>query len=354
MFNPSALRLLVIVMLIFVPPLFFGGDTGNRAGFDASHRRNLAANSPDHVFIGSSLLLSRMDTRHFSEMTGGQSGYILGDVASMSALWFLWLKNSLIPSAIKPKTVFLFFRRTDLTDPIYGTESLFVREKIRANSIGEEPVIERVFAANKDFISRFGEWLLKLYPIQETWQKRGKWFMDSAGYFFMLPGYADYKWRSIIAPETVTRAERVKMMRLRAEFSRDMATKVFADNNLRIQNERYVKPVVYKGRYDFARRLPLSFLPDIVRLAKEADLNLVLVQMQSRPNRDGSITGGVATERYTADLAAYAEQNGVLLYDFTGDSEITWSMYQDGGHIAAEYKRTWTEIFVKRLGEHLR
>jgi hypothetical protein len=353
MINMPVLRLFIIVVLIFVTPMLVGGGQSSRAVFDRVHRDNLVVIKPDHVFIGSSLLLSRMDLNHFNTVTNGETGYILGDVASLSALWFLWLKNSLIASEIQPKRVFIFFRYTELTDPVYGTGSLFVREKIQKNSSESEPYYERVSSYHKGLIVHLKEWFLWLYPIQEVWHKSARWLIDSAGYMFVLPDYIAYKWRTIFNPKQVARADVVRMLAARKSLRSDIADKIFTSSNMRKQNDRISKSSTANSKFNFKERLPISFLPEIVRLGREAGLNMVFVRMKSRPNRDNSFLQDLPLLGYMEDLAKYAKENGIIFHDFTGDENIHRSMYQDDGHIAPKFMKLWTENFVMRFAEHL-
>ncbi|MBF0445412.1 MAG: DUF1574 family protein [Magnetococcales bacterium] len=350
----SLLRLFAIILLIFVTPMLVVGDKSSRFEFDPGHRQNLAKIKPDYVFIGSSMLVSRMDVDHFNTIMDGKIGYMLSDVGALSSLWFLWLKNSLIASGVKPKVVFIFFRHTALTNPAQNSSSVFIMEKIQKNSLDSEPIYDQVMGYHKDFFDLMREWLLKLYPIQDFWHKDVNWIVDSAGFLFGLPEYASYKYQAFVHPEQITTKQRRAMMAAREALKSRIAYEVFTDKNQRDQKNHISKSFTAESQLNFKKRLPLSFLPQIVRLGKEAGLKLVFVRIKSRPNRNNSVSKSLLMDRYIADLSQYAEKNGIAFHDFTQDHNITFPMYNDGAHIAPEYMKFWTENFVVRLGEHLK
>jgi hypothetical protein len=350
---PALLRLLAIFLFIFVTPMFLGGGFDSRVGFDGSHKNKITQSKPDYVFIGSSMLVSRLDVNHFNTLLPQQTGYLLGDVGSLSALWYLWLKNSLIASKVRPKTVFILFRRTALTNPTDDTSSLLARRSIYQNSQEQESVYNRVMGYHKGYLDYLEEWFLRLYPIQEKWYLEARWLIGSVGYLAALPEYREYKWQSLRHPEQIKSQDIRKIMTRRESFSGLMEKEVFSSSNQRDQKGRHEPDEIVNAHYDFKKRLPLSFVPEMVRLGHKAGLKLVFVRIQSRPNRDNSITPSRLMDKYMVDFSEYAQRNGIFIHDFTGDPKIPWSHYQDGGHIAPPYKKQWTENFVRKLGEHL-
>jgi hypothetical protein len=352
--HSSLLRLFAIIFLIFVTPVLVVSDKSSLFSFDPGHRQKLAKIEPEYVFIGSSMLVSRMDIDHFNTIIDGQTGYMLADVGALSSLWYLWMKNSLIASGVKPKAVFIFFRHTAITNPADNSSSVFIMEKIQKNSLDSEPVYDQVMGYHKDFFDLMSEWLLKLYPIQDFWHKGVNWIVDSAGFLFGLPEYASYKYRAIFHPEQISGKQRRAMMAARENLKYRMTHEVFTVKNQRDQKNRISQSFTGESQLNFKERLPLSFLPHIVRLGKEAGLKLVFVRIRSRPNRDNSISTSLLLDRYIADLSQYAEKNGIAFHDFTQDPNLIFSMYNDGAHIAPNYMKFWTDNFVARLGEHLK
>lgn len=108
------------------------------------------------------------------------------------------------------------------------------------------------------------------------------------------------------------------------------------------------------GRFDFATRLPRSFLPLIIDVAKRAQIPLVFVRVQRRPTPAGPPEQSPRLTKYIHDLREYLRQEGVGFYDFTGDPELPLALYGDGDHIAPGALAASTENFHRRLGDLLR
>jgi hypothetical protein len=53
-------------------------------------------------------------------------------------------------------------------------------------------------------------------------------------------------------------------------------------------------------------------------------------------------------QRYLRDLRQYLESNGAVLHDDWGDPELPLSVYEDGDHVKRDFKRLYTELFVRR------
>ncbi|MBF0417638.1 MAG: hypothetical protein HQL86_05245, partial [Magnetococcales bacterium] len=87
---------LLILAVILVPPALIRTQR-EALRFDDHHLRQLKSLQPDYVFVGSSTLLSRIDPEQIALLRPGTRAYLLGEVGSMSALWYLWIKNSLLP-----------------------------------------------------------------------------------------------------------------------------------------------------------------------------------------------------------------------------------------------------------------
>lgn len=350
----SLLSLMIVLIVILLPPSLLREEWGKRA-FDDSHVKQLTALRPDYVFIGSSTMVSRIDANHLSELRPGETGYILGDVGSLTSLWYLWLKNSLIQSKINPKRVFILFRDTDLTNPEEETNTLINKKKIAKNSLGDEVVFNTILNYHKSPQDHLRDWLLDVYPIQETWRDFAFWFLDSICLSFSMPGYAHYQWNRIFHPEKISQSDANFFLKARFDFKREMAQRLFHSGNQRVFKVRAAYSDPSDKRYDFDKRVAHSFLPEMIRLAKEASLKLVFVRLESMPNMDGSPkVPSSETLDYLSKLIEYLKKEEVDFHDFEGDRDFEWAMYLDGGHIKAAYKKFYTEHLVKTLPEYFK
>ena len=75
---------------------------------------------------------------------------------------------------------------------------------------------------------------------------------------------------------------------------------------------------------------------------------IVKTAQQIKELASGDLIEALATDPGSvADFKAWAEENGALFRDDTGDSEMTLDLYEDGDHVAD--RRRYTDIFRKRL-----
>lgn len=350
----SGWSIVLLMALVLLPPALIR-ERSAPLSFDDSHLQALIRQQPDYLFIGSSSMMSRIDPVEVRRLTS-REGYLLGELGTQSALWYLWLKNSLIASRITPKRVFVLFRETELTNPVDETTSLVNQEKIARNRRPDDHHFDAILSHHTTLIDRFRAGLRDLYPIQETWRKAGVWLLDSVGFLFAEPGYPAYLWDRRFHPERVTQARIEAFWQARVAFKARMAGALFHSGNQRVLA---VAPDAGSSsdsvREDFPARVSHSFLPEMIRLAQAASLSLVFVRLDNMPNLDGSPRYvSPRSAAYLADLKAYLAQAQVGFHDFDEDPAFRWEHYLDSGHIKPEFKPFYTDHFVKTLAEHFR
>jgi hypothetical protein len=99
---------------------------------------------------------------------------------------------------------------------------------------------------------------------------------------------------------------------------------------------------------DFDGQVGRSFLPDLIQLAKDHDVQLVLVRMRIlRFVAPGSEPP--ALRDYNEKLAAYLADNGVVYLDYSGEQSLTRETFADPLHMNDQGKA----IFTDMLGEDL-
>ncbi|MBF0261824.1 MAG: hypothetical protein HQL97_08340 [Magnetococcales bacterium] len=344
----------LILAVILVPPALIRGQR-EPMRFDDRHLRQLQTLQPEYVFVGSSTLLSRIDPARIGTLRPGTHAYLLGEVGSMSALWYLWVKNSLLPSGVRPKVLFIHFRDTELTDPIDETGSVVGQEKIARNRVGDERLFDRVMGYHKGVIGRLREGLLRLYPIQETWRKSGLWLIDGIGFFAASPEYRVYLRKRLFGSDPITSDEAAEVVAERGRFKARLAGEIFSSANQRVLKGKGGLTGGADERLDFSARLEHAFLPELVRLGKEVAARVIFVRMEPRPPMDdSSLTESGAMGDYQAALRGYLAREGVELHDFNDERAFKFDMYLDGGHIKPEFRSFYTERFVERLSEAFR
>ena len=289
-----------------------------REPFDPTPVNDLARINPGYVVIGDSMA-GRIDGRRLGELTGRRVAPLL-QAGSGSACWYLVLKNWVIASGTKPRVVFIFFRDTNLTDVLF-----------RLNSWLLDPVArEREDELNVVVATRISAPAKRLeLAVERVYQGdlARKW---------VEPALLEWPARVLIPSR-----------RHRTEFLYDMNTRFDLDHQRK--SELADVPVSDEEGADFPRFVNRSVLPLMLRDARAAGLTICFVRVQRRPVGGKPPAQSVAMRRYVRDLQSYIESNGALFHDDNGDPAMTLEMYEDGDHIAREWRAHYTEVFFSRL-----
>jgi len=325
-----------VTCLLVLAPALLVPDLSRREPYIGPmvHRR-LKAVRPRFVFVGNSMLWSRIDDQLLSRLLGGVPVFSIVNFGGMSAIHYLAIKYLLIPSGVHPEKVFIFFRGTTLLDPSFRTTGRYFDTLIKRISPGPDPVFERL--AHGRSVGQAGaadRWLERIFRVQAN----GRPVRD-------LVSRAAFRLAAFI-PAVGRQGDPAGLRRqVNDRFSLNRMAGGMDREALR-QSRGVVMPE------DFDRAAARSFLPPMFELARENGFQLVFIRVQERPPARGPVKDPPEMVRFMARLKDYLEAHGALLYDFTGDPELTLSLYGQGDHIADP--RRYTPIFHRRLRELLR
>ena len=98
-------------------------------------------------------------------------------------------------------------------------------------------------------------------------------------------------------------------------------------------------------RLDFSAQLPRSFLPEIVRICQENNIQLTLVYTKTI-YAEQSEESARMLESYRNDLFQYAAENNINIIDYANDERVLESFFEDSVHMNSEGKHAFTEIFA--------
>ena len=294
------------------------GDFNDKAVSDLQYGK------PTWVFIGDSMMGTRIDPLHLGEISSTHDEVVsfLYHAATGPAWWYLTFKNHLVASGIKPRVVFVFFRDTNLTDTLFRLESQY-GAGLGLDEVAHpaEPELDALVEARRGgFRARVHSAAVSLYQndVATSWLEPGvrRWFVNAR--------YPDPSER-----RRFDRAfsERFDLANLRTDVAADLSD----------ANETA----------DFGRDLPTSVLPLMTALARQHGLQLCFVRVQRRPDGTVPPTQSTALLRYVAALEAWLTANGALFHDDWGDPEQPESIYADGDHVRD--RRHYTALFRRRL-----
>jgi hypothetical protein len=314
------------LLMIFLTPALYRPTLQGKLPFDRSVLDEINGKRADYVFIGNSMLGTRMDEKTLDARLGNNCCYILWTGGAESAWEHQALKNAVIASAHRPKVVFIFFRDTYLTQVSYRSNDAYWW-KIERLSHDDEPELMRAMRESRTWQEQLEYDLGLLYPIQKRREAAAyalEWLANLA------VGSGRVPYGMPVASRYNEPFELGQMKNI--EAADDFAAAARDDFN-----------------DDFDARLPHSLLPSMINLAKDAGITLVFVRVQRRPTPQGPAPQSSQLIRYVAKLRAYLIGNGAGFYDFTGDPQLTLDHYQDGDHIRTDWKAASTELFLRRL-----
>ena len=296
--------LIAYIALPAIPSLALGYESEQ---FDHKSIEKLEQQNPSLIFLGNSILDTRIDPITVSEITGirTQSLAING---SAPGIWYLQLKNIIGKTSIKSPIVYIFFYDNLITQPISTTG--------RSDKNLIEPMLiypdKRFFSISRD-TSWKGHLTLIIYPI-------------------------------------IKRREEIKtyLNQFASLFSSINSESVQFKINSSGRRQILLKPSTRKYN-PFYEEIEKSFLPAIIQIANEKQIDLVLVKTKKNPSISEKIEIQNLQKSYAKNLSSYLKSNGVHFIDMAEVNWIDAAMFYDSAHIRSRYKIHYTELFIENF-----
>jgi hypothetical protein len=313
----SALMLIGMIFVVLIVPAALG-RTHMPEPFDQSAVDDLQSSAADNVFIGNSLLLTRIDPDYLSELTGSTS-VSLAVEGTAPGVWLLQLWNVVTAVENPPSEIFVFFHDDLITrqSEFTGAEDSVLVEKLSNSDTARFGFFDLSKLSLKDKIKYA---FTSIYPIANSNSNQQSQPISSIG--AALVGYNDQ------------------------EFT-DAAESTFSFANIRDQAGIIQQPKFHGDFYDV---IDDSFLPELIRATDDINANLTIVRVAARPNTDGSPNEPESLARYSSDLSIYLVAKDVRYVDMTRHVEsgdIDAAMYYDGYHLKNRFRQTYTEFFAE-------
>jgi hypothetical protein len=322
----SAAAAAAVLLSIVILPALYRPTLLGKLPFDRQLIGELNRRKADYLFIGNSMLGTRIDEKTLEARLGEHCCYVLWTGGAESAWEHQAFKNAVAAAEHKPKVVFVFFRDAYLTRVTYRANGAYWW-KIERLSHDSEPELMRAMRESRNWQDKLEYDFGLLYPVQKRREAADyalEWLAGQA----VTPGHIPYG-----APVAGRYGELFSLDRLKGIEAADDSGPGQDDSSI----------------LDFDARLPKSLLPSMIKLAKDAGIELVFVRVQRRPLVNGPPPQSAELTRYIGGLKQYLAAQGVGFYDFTGDPELTLDHYLDGDHIRSEWKPESTDLFLRRL-----
>jgi len=296
----------------------------------------LARERPDVAVLGNSVMAAAVDADALGEALDLEVADLTLN-GSASALWYLLLKNVVARAEgdARPRAVVLGFRDVFLTEPDYRTGGRY-RTTVDWFADADEPLLDR-----RALLRGTGPLELLALEHWSAWQRRdhlreGAEALAKEGVAARIAGRP---------PGDLTAA----VDRVFAEERKRPDAVTAAQTRAEVQIEPY--------HFDFPAQLDRSLLPEMIRIAREAGVQLVLVRMPNRRSAEARMRAldlpAWATEwlpGYVDALMAHLEREGVDVIDLEGDPRIPFEWYANGDHLGPEPgRREFTRILAEEL-----
>jgi len=305
----------------------FPGQVGPRFDADVSmtHVNEITARQPQVVLLGDSMVEENVDTPALSEKLGREV-YTISYPGSASALWYLSIKNNIAISPNKPPVLVIMFRDTIPTAATYRTDGKFTRAIDTLAGKDEELLIQLAYTNYMNPLEKFAR---QYFPLYE--------------FGFQIRDRVDFFVRYLLPHPLLHCGKRCVDSAVLNIFNFRNMIDPTADDPV-----AQAESILYTGRaLDFYGQVNRSFLPEIIRLCKENDIQLILVRGKTISFADIPKPAGL--DEYIRDLGEYLAQSGVLFVDLEADSRLGSEDYIDRFHIHPEARGIYTQMLADGL-----
>ena len=280
--------------------------------------------SPEYVFIGNSMLGSRVDEKAISRLIPQKKIKFFQYDGSGSSSWYLFTKN-VLPKT-DAKRAYITTIGSHLTCSHYSLRSKnnVIAMLSASPDLREEDDFNSIASSNSST------------PIQDV----REW--ESAQEYNQLKVHIDELFKEL-SRETFNLDsgaidEANKLMRLDA----DNALKSLSDDSLG-END--------SCGFDFDSQIKSSFLPDMVNELNSAGVKGYFIRVKPRPAEDGSVRESEEEAEYYRKLANFIDDSGHIFIDTYEIDPATPDMFRGKAHIDDPVE--FTPIFYNFMKEYL-
>jgi hypothetical protein len=301
-----------------------------RPQFDKYIRRNyvnaIEAQHPDIVLLGDSMLYPAVNQTVLSERLNKKI-MAVGLPGSASTLWYLIVKNNILEAQSPPKYLAIFFRDTMMTVPGYRVTGRYFEQ------IDE-------FAGPKDGELIKRAYLNQMNPLEKLAEA---WFPPFGSRWSIRRGI-DSRIRYTL-PSLKLGCEQACMDNAMEVVFGDMnmARNFLSDALAAADDYLYSNTAL-----NFDQQIGESFLPELIQLTRERNIQLILVRMRIlRFVVPGSEPPGLS--KYNQGLSDYLAANGVIYLDYSRETRLSHDEFADPLHMNSAGQAIFTDLFAQDL-----
>lgn len=289
-----------------------------------SQTRNKLANSATEVVVvGNSMAGYGFDETLFSQISG-KSTINVWRKGTASAWFYLAIKN-LVLTENKPRNLVIIFRDNILTRPNLRTWGRF-KPDIDALVDRDASLLDELAYLNHKNTQYYLSNYLPLFKDRSLWADMVK---------FSIEGFVSQHLLGIEVGQLIS-----------------SLNQLFTSNGILYReagNQSYYSSTLLQPEnLRFAENLESSFLPHIVALCKQHQVELTIVRIQRLVDEEKLRATGLL-ENYIGELGEYAENEGFRFIDFTDKDWLQRKHYTSNDHLNTAGKQQFTREIYRQL-----
>ena len=289
------------------------------------HLEYIQEHHPEIVLIGDSTLFLGVDQGQLTAELGRET-YSIAIPGSGSAVWYLLMKNTIAESAYTPRVVVILFHDTLLTLPAFRTTGLYF-DIVDDYSRRNEPVLlERAYLDQMNPVEKAAQQYFPLFSARREMREG-------------LDRRLRYS-----APALLKCPQNCVDEAINSVFGKQRLNPEALSQAIDAAQQSMYTPKVM----DFDRQVDRSFLPEMIRIATENNIQLVFVRIKTLTFPTVA-TEPAALRAYMTALEVYVLRNHALYVDFSHDERIKDEYFFDDLHLGAEGKEVFTHLLAEEL-----
>jgi hypothetical protein len=324
----------VVLLSIYIPiryQISYPREIGPE--FDPSIRKNFQNDidtiQPDIVLLGDSMLGPAVDSTLLAEQLD-QNIYTISLPGTASTIWYLIIKNNIVLAEHKPKTLVIFFRDSMMTVPGYRVTGRYFELVDEYAGPNDKVLIQRAYLNPMNPLEKFAEGYFPIY--NSRWKIR-----QSMDY------YIRYSLPDLFGCDKDCVDNGMENVFQENNVAPNFLSDALAASDTYLYTDKVL---------NFRQQVDDSFLPEVIRLCKENDIQLILVRMKIM-RFPIPVNEPPALEGYAKQMALYLEQNDVIFFDFAHDPRLTVDDFDDIVHLNEKGRAIFTPILADSLKPYI-
>jgi hypothetical protein len=329
--NYLAITILLFGVLSYFIPIRYNTPYPKTIGpqFDNNVRTifidSLNAERPEFFLLGDSMPGQAIDELTLSAQLG-KKVELVSLPGTASTIWYLIIKNNIVLAEHRPKYLVIFFRDSMMTVPGYRVTGRYFELIDEFATQSDTLLIERAYINQMGFLEKFMEARLPIFGSRWTIRK-------SIDYYIRYP-----LGRALLDCSTACTDLAMEVV-----FKQSNLDMVFLSQALNVADDYLYK----RKTLNFEKQIDTSFLPEIIRLCKENNIQLVLVRMPILRFNDPSLQPP-GLDEYIENLSAYLTENQIAFLDLDRKN-MPVEYFTDTLHLNEQGKMFFTQELAKAL-----